>query len=190
MATKKPLPTITNLQTVQNRISRSENAYAAMRKDYTRMRDIAAKRLGRAQEAGYYGKGFDLPKLKEIDAAGSLEEAKANLAKEYARLSGILERDTLRVGELRKESAQRAAKFQEMGMTFVTPENEISFGNFMGMMIEAYTTEIDGAKALLYDSDLIAESYEYIHEKMSDEDYNVSEIGELFQEFLESQGYT
>lgn len=182
--------TNTNLQSVQRQIAKSDASYAQMRKEYTRMRDIAAKRLKRSQEAGYFQKGFDLPKLKEIDAAGSPAEAKARLAKEYARLSGIIERDTLRVGQLREESLQRAEKFQELGYKFVTPENEISFGNFMGMMIEAYTTEIDGAKALLYDSDLIAESYEYISEKLQEEDANASEIGELFQEFLESQGYT
>ena len=182
--------TNTNLQSVQRQIAKSDASYAQMRKEYTRMRDIAHKRLARSQEAGYFKKGFDLPKLKEIDSAGSPAEAKARLAKEYARLSGIIERDTLRVGQLREESRQRAEKFQELGYKFVTPENEISFGNFMGMMIEAYTTEIDGAKALLYDSDLIAESYEYISERLQEEDANASEIGELFQEFLESQGYT
>lgn len=182
--------TITNLQQVQRQISKSDASYAQMRKEYTRMRDIAAKRLKRSQEAGYFQKGFDLPKLREIDAAGSPDKVKAALAKEYARLSGIVERDTLRVGQLRKESVKRAETFQELGFKFVTPENEISFGNFMGMMIEAFTTEIDGAKALLYDSDLIAESYEYISERLKEEDRNASEIGELFQEFLESQGYT
>ena len=103
-----------------------------------------------------------------------------------ARLSGALKRDTLRVAELRKESAQRAAAFQNLGFKFVTPENEIDFGDFMGAMIEAFTKiDADGIKSLMYDSDLIAESYEYITETLNEDERNGKELGELFDMFLD-----
>ena len=186
---KSKLPIITNLQEVQRKISKGkgDRAYYEMRKDYTRLRDTAVKRLKRAQAAGYFKKGYDLPTLGEIDIeSSSLQEAKSRLAKEYARLSGALKRDTLRVGELRKESAQRAAAFQNLGFKFVTPENEISFGDFMGAMIEAFTKiDADGIKSLMYDSDLIAESYEYITETLDEDERNGKELGELFDMFLD-----
>ena len=186
---RSKLPIITNLQDVQRKISKGkgDRAYYEMRKDYTRLRDAAAKRLKRAQAAGFFKKGYELPTLGEIDIeSSSLQEAKSRLAKEYARLSGALKRDTLRVAELRKESAQRAAAFQNLGFKFVTPDNEIEFGDFMGAMIEAFTKiDADGVKSLMYDSDLIAESYEYITETLNEDERNGKELGELFDMFLD-----
>ena len=189
---KSKLPIMTNLQEVQRKISKGkgDRAYYEMRKDYTRLRDTAVKRLKRAQAAGYFKKGYDLPTLGEIDMKSSdLQEAKARLAKEYARISGALKRDTLRVAELRKESAQRAATFQRIGFKFVNVDNEIEFGDFMGAMIEAFSKSDDSSssqlKQMWHDSDLIAESYEYIYETLNEDERNGKELGELFEMFLD-----
>ena len=99
MASK--LPTITNKQKAQERAERSDSALKAMRRDYSRMRDIAVKRIQRAQDAGYWRKGKEIPMLKDIG------RDPADLAYEYSRLSKFLESSSSSVKQLRQESRQR-----------------------------------------------------------------------------------
>lgn len=173
------LPTITNKQQALKAVKRNESE---MRKTYTRLRDLEVKRIKRAQEAGYLGKGIEIPTLKQIG------RDPAALASEYSRLSKLVESSSMRVGAMRKESSQRVEAFQKLGYTFVTEENELQFGEFMGYMIDKYCQDTPDGKKLLLDSDIIVEGFEYVQEHTKSS--NHSTISRLFNQFLEISGYT
>ena len=175
------LPTITNKQKAQERAERSDSALKAMRRDYSRMRDIAVKRIQRAQDAGYWRKGKEIPTLKEVG------RDPADLAYGYSRLSKFLESSSSSVKQLRKESKQRVESFQKLGYTFVTEENELDFGDYMEYMINKYETETEEGKKRLQDSDIIVEAYDYI--KDNREEGTEEELDRLFQEFKKLKGY-
>ena len=179
MASK--LPIITSKQKAQERADRSDSALKAMRRDYSRMRDIAVKRIARAQEAGYWRKGKEIPTLAEVG------RDPADLAYEYSRLSKFLESSSSSVKQLRKESRQRVESFQKLGYSFVTEENELDFGDYMEYMINKYETETEEGKKRLQDSDIIVEAYDYI--KDNREEGTEEELDRLFQEFKKLKGY-
>jgi len=173
------LPTITNKQQALKAVTRNEGE---MRKAYTRLRDLEVKRIKRAQEAGYMSKGVNIPTLKEIG------RDPAALASEFSRLSKLVESSSMRVGALKSESAQRVETFQRLGYDFVTQENELQFGDFMGYMIEKYSQNTPDGKKLLLDSDIIVEGFEYVQEHTKSS--NHSTLSRLFNQFLEISGYT
>lgn len=173
------LPTITNKQQALKAVTRDEGE---MRKAYTRLRDLEVKRIKRAQEAGYMSKGVEIPTLKQIG------RDPAALASEYSRLSKLVESSSMRVGAMREESSQRVETFQKLGYTFVTEENELQFGEFMGYMIDKYSQDTPDGKKLLLDSDIIVEGFEYVQEHTKSS--NHSTISRLFNQFLEISGYT
>ena len=173
------LPTITNKQQALKAVTRNEGE---MRKAYTRLRDLEVKRIKRAQEAGYMSKGVEIPTLKQIG------RDPAALASEYSRLSKLVESSSMRVGAMREESSQRVETFQKLGYTFVTEENELQFGEFMGYMIEKYSQNTPDGKKLLLDSDIIVEGFEYVQEHTKSS--NHSTISRLFNQFLGISGYT
>ena len=179
MASK--LPTITNKQQAQKRADRSDSALKAMRRDYSRMRDIAVKRIARAQEAGYWRKGKEIPTLAEIG------RDPADLAYEYSRLSKFLESSSSSIKNLRAESQKRVESFQKLGYKFVTMENELDFGDYMEYMINKYETETEEGKQRMKDSDIIVKAYDYIKDNI--EDGTEEELDRLFEEFLELRGY-
>ena len=172
------LPTISNKQKALSAVKRHESE---MRKQYTRLRDLEVKRIKRAQEAGYLKGGVEIPTLKQIG------RDPAALASEYSRLSKLVETQSLRVGALREESSKRVETFQQLGYDFVTEENELQFGEFMGYMIEKYSTETPDGKKLLLDSDIIVEGFEYVQERTKSS--NHSTLSRLFNDFLSLEGY-
>lgn len=174
------LPIITNKQKALRQAA-SDAGYKELRKNYTRLRDLEVKRIQRAQEAGYLSKGVQIPTLKEIG------KDRAALASEYSRLSKLVENKSARVGALRNESRQRVETFQKLGYDFVTEENELQFGAFMGYMIDKYSEETPDGKKLLLDSDIIVEGFEYVSERTKSS--NHSTISRLFNQFLKLEGY-
>ena len=164
------LPTISNKQKALSAVKRHESE---MRKQYTRLRDLEVKRIKRAQEAGYLKGGVEIPTLKQIG------RDPAALASEYSRLSKLV--------ALREESSKRVETFQQLGYDFVTEENELQFGEFMGYMIEKYSTETPDGKKLLLDSDIIVEGFEYVQERTKSS--NHSTLSRLFNDFLRLEGY-
>lgn len=174
------LPTLTNKQKVLKR-AESKLGVAQLRKDYTRLRDAAVKRVKRAQEAGYLSSGLNIPTLKEIG------KSPADLASEYSRLSKFLESSSGSLTGMREEASKRVQTFQKLGYDFVTPENELQFGKFMGYMIEKYSTETPDGKKMLLDSDIIVEGFDYVREHTKSS--NHATISRLFNQFLELSGY-
>ena len=174
------LPTITNKQKALRKAS-TDAGFKELKKEYTRLRDIEQKRIKRAQEAGYLKNAPQIPTLKEIG------KNPAALASEFSKLSKMVENENLRLPELRAESRKRVETFNKLGYDFVTEKNELQFGNFMGYMIEKYSTETPDGKKLLLDSDLIVEGFDYVRERTKSS--NHSTISRLFNQYLRQEGY-
>lgn len=105
-----------------------------VRGEYTRLRDIAQKRLKRIEEASKgatdwtrteayktYRKG--VPKLSDI--------SKEHLPYELSKLARWLESDYSRIGYLKKRMKSSIKKFHERGYTFVNERNFLDFTAFM-----------------------------------------------------------
>ena len=88
---------------------------------------------------------------------------------------------------MREEASKRVETFQKLGYDFVTKENELQFGKFMGYMVEKYSTETPDGKKMLLDSDIIVEGFDYVREHTKSS--NHSTLSRLFNQFLEMSGY-
>lgn len=174
-----PLPTNTNKEALKRQAAKPEG-YKELRKQYTRLRDAEVKRVKRAQEAGYLKQGVYIPTLSEIG------KEPADLVKEYARLSKLIENKSTRISGLREEASKRVKSFNDLGYDFVTEKNEKQFGEFMGYMIQKYSENTPDGKKLLLDSDIIVEGFDYVHERTNSS--NHSTISRLFNQFLREEG--
>lgn len=177
---KSNLPTITNKQQALRKASSSAGS-GQLRKDYSRLRDAAVKRVQRAMAAGYMEKGLQIPTLKEIG------KDPAALASEYSRLSKFIESSSGSLTGMREEASKRVETFNKLGYDFVTPQNELQFGKFMGQMIEKYSEETPDGKKMLLDSDIIVEGFDYVREHTKSS--NKSTLSRLFNTFLRLNGY-
>lgn len=103
---------------------------AEVRKEYTRLRDIAQKRLKRLEKAGYseldvYKKNIKhYPKLSDIKSKNELSSRLADLARFISS-----ERSTVSGLKTIKEKSLKT--LHEHGYDFVTPENYEQFARFM-----------------------------------------------------------
>lgn len=176
---KTSLPTITNLQTLRRRVA-TESGLKEIRRDYSRLRSAMQKRIKRAQASGYLEHGVDIPTLKDIgdDSAG--------LAAEYSRLSKLLQSSYGSVKGIKEAAQKRVETFQSLGYDFVTEENELQFGRFMGYMVNKYSEETPDGKKLLLDSDVIVEGFDYVAERTKSQ--NHATISRLFNDYLRQEG--
>lgn len=177
---KSKLPTITNKQQLMRR-AESDAFTKQLRKDYTRLRDAAVKRVNRAMEAGYMEKGYNIPTLKEIG------KSRSALASEYSRLSKFIESSSGTLTGMRQEASKRVETLNQLGYDFVTEENELQFGKFMGYMVEKYSQDTPDGKKMLLDSDIIVEGFDYVREHTKSS--NKSTMSRLFNAFLRMNGY-
>lgn len=125
---------------------------------YTTLRDIAQKRLKRAQAAGYMTDREPFAKLADI-------KEKRDLAAEYATVSRfLLSPDSTAKGR-EKRNEKAVARLNARGIDFVNKQNVADFGKFLGVMREIYSQEQPGgAKALYIDSDDLADYYSAMRE--------------------------
>ena len=134
---------------------KGQNTVRAM---YTTLRDIAQKRLKRAQAAGYMTDREPFAKLADI-------KEKRDLAAEYATVSRfLLSPDSTAKGR-EKRNEKAVARLNARGIDFVNKQNVADFGKFLGVMREIYSQEQPGgAKALYIDSDDLADYYSAMRE--------------------------
>lgn len=134
---------------------KGQNTVRAM---YTTLRDIAQKRLKRAQAAGYMTNREPFAKLADI-------KEKRDLAAEYATVSRfLLSPDSTAKGR-EKRNEKAVARLNARGIDFVNKKNVADFGKFLGVMREIYSQEQPGgAKALYIDSDDLADYYSAMRE--------------------------
>ena len=130
----------------------------AVRANYTTLRDIAQKRLKRAQKAGYMTDKEPFAKLSDI-------KDKRDLAAEYATISRfLLSPDSTAAGREKREE-KVVARLKSRGIDFVNKKNVADFGKFLGVMRDIYSQEQPGgAKALYIDSDDLADYYSAMRE--------------------------
>ena len=122
-----------------------------VRKEYTRLRDIAQKRLKRLKAAGYintdvYQKNYKhYPLLKNI-------KSRSELAQRLSDLSRFIASSRSTVSGIKDARTQSLKTLHEHGFTFVNQENYGEFANFM----ESYR---DNMLDMEYDSGDAAELF-------------------------------
>lgn len=107
-----------------------KEAEAAVRKEYTRLRDIAQKRLKRMGETMWadtqtYQRNVNhYPKLKDI-------QSQSELAARLSDLSRYIEAQTSTISGMEQQMKKSLKTLHENGYMFVTRENYLDFGKFM-----------------------------------------------------------
>ena len=107
-----------------------KEAEKAVRKEYTRLRDIAQKRLKRmgatmwAETQTYQRNVNHYPKLKDI-------QSPSELAARLSDLSRFIEAQTSTVSGMEQQMKKSLKTLHENGYMFVTRENYLDFGKFM-----------------------------------------------------------
>ncbi len=146
----------------------------AVRKEYTRLRDIAQKRLKRLKAAGYedteaYRKNINhYPTLKEI-------KTKSELAQRLSDLSRFIKSELSTVSGIKERERKTLESLSEHGYGFVNEGNLSDFGDFM----EQYRDQLLDME---YDSGDAAEVYEVaIKHKLDPE-----EVAQNFEFYLEN----
>ena len=105
-----------------------------VRREYTRLRDIAQKRLKRIEEASkgaidwtrteiYKTYRNGVPKLSDV--------SKEHLPYELSKLARWVESDYSRIGYLKKRIKSSIKKIHERGYTFINERNILDFTAFM-----------------------------------------------------------
>lgn len=148
---------------------------SAVRAEYTRLRDIAQKRLKRLAKSEFkdtqayiaYRKAF--PKLKDI-------RNDTDLTYKLSSLSRFVASPTSSISGLKKRRKQAIETLSEHGLKFVNESNYAAFGRFMEYYREEKLDEI-------YDSGDAADSF-YIVEKHG---LDVSQIQKDFEFWLDRE---
>lgn len=148
---------------------------AAIRKDYSRMRKIAQKRLKRFEGTEWVNTEvykYNVNRFRRLDQIKSAGE----LAYLTADLYRFLQSETGTITGLKKQRKATIAKMHEKGYTFITNANFIAFTQFMQALRSA-------GIARLYDSErlghIFAEEYE--------EGVPPEELSEKFKQYTAAQ---
>ena len=154
---------------------------ADARKEYTRLRDIAQKRLKRMGQSMFrdtqvYRLNKDAyPVLKEIKA-GRNGRPSADLAYKLSALSRFVTSEQGSVAGMQRIMRKNLQTLHEHGYTFVQPENYVNFGKFME---EWRAQGLDKE----YDSGDAADLYEQVERHKMDPE----KVAERFQYWLENR---
>ena len=155
-------------------LENAEISAQELRKLYTELRDIANKRIKRAQKAGY---GQELvirqgtkkiPKISEIRSESELRyrigETAMFLENPYSTISGI-----------RRLEDKKLAALRSHGYDFVNESNLADFGRFMEWVRANYSDKI-------YDSDVVTKLYK----TAALGDFTVRALKNMFDEYMDN----
>lgn len=142
----------------------------ALRKEYTRLRKIANKRLNRLQASEY--KETDL--AREYAGGFALLADVEDLPRELTRLARFVASERSSVTGLKRIDRQTIETLQEHGYTFVNAKNIRQFGAFMEEMRQAGLSK-------LYSSELMAEWWSGKDASKRD---NVKELKREFEQYV------
>ena len=176
-------------------------AQRKQRAEYTRLRDIARKRIQRAHAKG---KLLDVqipPTLKEIDAAvnearktgtfkyGNEGQASKSIGRAISKEKNVLKKFLQSEGSTaagRKNiDRKRLEGYKRVGYTNITESNEQKFAKFMKHMIKKYTMDTPDGKKLLHDSDTIASFFdEMVEEDKVNEKTRLSDLVRMFNRWV------
>lgn len=130
---------------------------AAVRKEYTRLRDITQKRLKRMEQAGYTKTKVYRMNVKHYPVLKDIKTT-AELAQRLADLSRFVEAKRSTVSGLRKATSKALKTLHKHHYDFVTEDNIQEFGSFME---EFRANKLD----ILYDSGDAAELFGIMEKK-------------------------
>lgn len=142
----------------------------ALRKEYTRLRKIANKRLARLQASEY--KETDL--AKEYAGGFALLADVKDLPRELTQLARFVASEKSSVTGLKRIDKQTIETLQEHGYTFVNTKNVRQFGAFMEEMRQAGLSK-------LYSSEFIATWWSEQSRSKLD---NVDELKREFEKYV------
>lgn len=155
---------------------------AKIRKEYSRLREIANDRIKRAQRNG---------ELMEEDVFGSLREIRKGdterLAKAYSNVTKFL--NSKRSTEYgRAEIRQKTVEsLKNLGYEGISTGNVDLFGKFMENFRRKYETETPEGKKLLMDSDFAVEAFDAISERFTSRT-NSRAMSRYFNQYLRDEG--
>ena len=160
-------------------------AQKKQRAEHTRMRDIARKRILRAQAKGQL---LDMPlppTLKEIDAAVKTGTSGRAISKESTSFKKFLKSERSTEKGRHNIEVKRVEGYRKAGYTNVTKSNEEKFGQFMKHMIKKYTMDTPDGKKLLHDSDTIAQFFdEMVEEDKVHDKTRLSDLVRMFNKWV------
>lgn len=142
----------------------------ALRKEYTRLRKVANKRLARLQASEY--KETDL--AKEYAGGFALLADVKDLPRELTVLARFVASERSSITGLKRIEKQTVETLQEHGYDFVNAKNVRQFGAFMEEMRQAGLSK-------LYSSELIAEWWSEKGENMRN---NVKKLRREFEKYV------
>ena len=142
----------------------------ALRKEYTRLRKIANKRLARLQASKY--KDTDL--AKEYAGGFEILANVADLPRELTVLARFVASERSSITGLQRIEKQSISTLHKHGYTFVNAKNLGQFGAFMEEMRQAGLSK-------LYSSEFIATWWSEKGASMRD---NVSKLKREFEEYV------
>ena len=142
----------------------------ALRKEYTRLRKIANKRLARLQASEYKDSNL----AKEYAGGFALLADVKDLPRELTQLARFVASERSSVTGLKRIDKQTVETLQEHGYEFVNAKNVRQFGAFMEEMRQAGLSK-------LYSSELMAEWWSGKDASKRD---NVKELKREFEEYV------
>ena len=170
-----PDPNVMNPVNVGKRLSEGgKNTIRDIRAEYTRLRDIAQKRIKRG------GLNVSIPKLRDLSG-------NAELAKHFAALNRFVASETSTAAGRKRIQEREVAKLREHKFTGITMENVGDFNRFMSWYREKYTSELPEGRVIVFDSDTAVEVFHEINDKISKESKS-SQISRIFNKWMEENG--
>ena len=142
----------------------------ALRKEYSRLREIANSRLKRLQASEY--KETDL--AKEYAGGFAILAEVEDLPRELTKLARFVASERTSVTGLKRIDKQTIETLQEHGYTFVNSKNVRQFGAFMEEMRQAGLSK-------LYSSEFIATWWS---ERDASKRDNVSKLKQEFEKYV------
>lgn len=143
-----------------------------LKKLYTELRDIANKRIKRAQKAGY-GQNLvirqgakKIPKISEI-------RTDAELRYRIGETAMLLENPLSTISGIERIESKKLATLARHGFDFVNEGNLQDFGRFMEWVRADYSD-------MLYDSDLVAKLYKTVTKG----GFTVRALKRMFDEYM------
>lgn len=155
------------------------------RAEYSRMRDVARKRILRAQEAGELLDMELPPTIRELEGKAHGKAIGRRLAKETAAVEKFLNSPYSTFSGRAEVQQKRLEGYRAAGYTNVTESNEKKFARFMKHMVKKYTQDTPEGKKMLHDSDTLASFFdELVEQDKVHERTRLSDLVRMFNKWV------
>ncbi len=171
----RPDPQVMNPVNVMSRIQQGgKQETRDIRKEYTRLRDIAQKRIKRG------GLNVQIPKLRDLSG-------NAELAKHFAALNRFIASETS-TAKGRERIKQREIETLERHKFYgINTKNVNDFNRFMEWYRNKYTAELPEGRKMIFDSDMAVEIFHEINDRINSESKTAT-ISRVFNEWMRENG--